>query len=89
MSDITSSRAIEYRVVCANYPGREHSRHITTKRDLERAEQAVRDNDHHSEMMQRRRGRHWYAGEAPFRVQTREVTEWEDLDMGPIIEALI
>ena len=71
----------EYRVVCSRFGTRGHSEHkwIKTGKDAEkRAVQAVIDANHHAETVVG--PDHFYRQEAPWRVQTRTVTEWEDSD---------
>ena len=67
----------EHRVVCDRFGTRGHSDHKwikTGKNAKKRATQIVIDQNHHAEM----HPDHFYAKEAPYRRQEREVTEWED-----------
>lgn len=72
----------EYQVVCARHGKEPHHRsHAYPKATLQKAKQAVIDNDHQSEMNAKKAEnptRYKYAaGEAPWRVETREVGQWE------------
>ncbi len=68
-----------WRLVCAKHgKDRGHSSHAYQKSSLEKAKQGAIDADHHSETVGTRKAGDYYTGEAPWRVQTREVTEWED-----------
>lgn len=64
---------IEYRVVCAHFGTRHHSTHKFPKGDGKKATQSVIDLNHHSEMAS---DDIYYKHEAPYRVQTREVSAW-------------
>ena len=69
----------EYRVVCDRFGTRSHSDHKwkkTGKNAEKRAVQAVIDANHHAETVVG--SDHFYAKEAPYRIQTRSITEWED-----------
>ena len=66
----------EYRVVCARYGERGHGQHTWAKKTEAKAKQAVIDNNHHAEVVVA--STHFYTQEAPYRVQVREVTDWED-----------
>ncbi|KKN26547.1 hypothetical protein LCGC14_0873740 [marine sediment metagenome] len=72
----------EFRVVCSRFGTRDHSGHVSVKtgNDAEkRAVQAVIDANHHAETVVG--SDHFYRQEAPYRIQTREVSEWEDSDV--------
>ncbi len=78
---------VEHRIVCAKHGNdRGHSTHAYPKSSLEKASQAVIDADHQSEMLSARsttgarRAGDYYGGEAPWRVQERQVGAWEDSD---------
>ena len=60
----------EYRVICGNFGSRGHSSHAWPKANKAKAKQAVIDLDHHAEI----HPTSYYAGEAPYEIQTREVT---------------
>lgn len=65
--------AEEYRVVCAHFGEAGHSQHKWPKANQAKALQSVIDQDHHAEMHPGL----WYAGEAPYQVQSREVSAWK------------
>lgn len=64
----------EYRVVCVRFGTQGHSGHVKTKPTKAKAKQSVIDQNHHAEL----HPDHFYAREAPYRIQTRETTAWED-----------
>jgi hypothetical protein len=64
-----------YRIVCAHYGTAGHTTHHYSKGTLEKALQSKIDNDHRSEMART----DWYAGEAPWRIETSEKVEWVDI----------
>ncbi len=69
---------IEYRVVCAKFGTQGHSDHVTVKKGKDakrKAIQSVIDANHHADMVSEG---HFYKGEAPWRIQEREVGAWED-----------
>jgi len=71
----------EVRIVCVNYGKKgqgHHSSHTHGKRDLATAKQSVVDLDHHAEM----HPTSYYSREVPYRIQTREVSKWGDVDDG-------
>ena len=74
-----SKQEIEFRVVCAHFGDTtRHSAHKWEKRGKKgkhNAKQSVIDLNHTAEM---RPDTNFYQGEAPYRVQTREVTPWQD-----------
>jgi len=82
---VSSKPKSEWRVVCANFGQKGHAQHFWEKKDKAKAEQSKVDSDHHAEMLKARAagqedGRvHWYVGEAPYVVQTREVSKWGDV----------
>jgi len=63
----------EYRMVCAHHGERGHSSHAYPKGTLAKAEQSKIDSDHRAEMAPT----DYYAGEAPWVVESREVGAWE------------
>lgn len=63
---------LEWRLVCAQHGTSGHSSHTWAKRDEAKARQSKRDADHHAEMNPTT----WYAREAPYEVQSREVSPW-------------
>ena len=68
----------EFRVVCAHFGTRHHLAHKWDKKGKDRkhkAAQSVIDLNHSADI---RPNTNFYQGEAPYRVQTREVTAWED-----------
>jgi len=73
---------VQYRLVCAKHgKDKGHSSHAYPKSSLAKTTQAVIDADHQSEMLSARlaqRAGDYYGGEAPWRVQRREVSVWED-----------
>jgi len=82
---MTKKPTVQYRLVCAKHGvDRGHSTHAYPKSTLAKATQAVIDADHQSEMLSARstsdaqRAGDYYGGEAPWRVQRREVSVWED-----------
>ena len=65
----------EYRVVCARFTEPYHGQHHKTRKDKRRAVQSVIDqNAEAAELM----FSSYDADEAPWRVQSRQVTEWKD-----------
>lgn len=69
---------IEYRIVCKHFGTRGHSGHEVTKRGKgagAKARKALKDQNDHAA---RSPIGHWYRGEAPYKLQTREVTPWKD-----------
>lgn len=64
---------LEWRVVCARFGQRGHSTHAWKKPTEGKAVQSVIDLDHHAQM----HPGSFYASEAPYQVQSREVTEWK------------
>jgi len=81
---MTKKPTVQYRIVCAKH-GNDlgHMTHAYPKTSREKANQAVIDADHQSEMLSARsaqRAGDYYGGEAPWRVQRREVSVWEDSD---------
>jgi len=81
---MTKKPTVQYRLVCAKHGvDRGHSSHAYPKSSLAKATQAVIDADHQSAMLSARsaqRAGDYYGGEAPWRVQQREVSVWEDSD---------
>ncbi len=67
----------EFRVVCAKFGTQGHSDHVTVKHDKAKAVQSVIDANHHAEVVSEG---HFYKGEAPWRIQEREVGAWEDTE---------
>ena len=65
----------EYRVVCARFGTAGHSSHVWVKKDRAKALQSKTDADHHADM----HPKSFYAKEAEYRIQTRTVTEWQDV----------
>ena len=65
----------EIRVVCANYGAAGHASHTWPKRDLDKARQSVIDAQHRAEVGNPTA---YYRGEAPYRIQVREVGPWTD-----------
>ena len=68
----------EYRVVCAHFGKARHEQCKWTKHGKDaahKAKQSVIDLNHKSDM---RPDNNFYKDEAPYRVQTREVTAWTD-----------
>ena len=63
----------EFRVVCAHFPADFHQLHKWNKLSGKHAKQSVIDLNHTAEMQP-----NFYATCAPYRVQTREVVEWND-----------
>lgn len=75
-----SSAVTEYRVVCASYGERGHSSHHWPKRTQEKAEASVADSEENGARLKELGAvTAYYAGEHPRRIQTREVTDWTDL----------
>lgn len=73
----------EWRVVCAHHGNSmDHRSHTWGKRDQAKAEQSVIDLDHkaqqNADAVAGGAAKRWYADEAPYRVQVREVGEWAD-----------
>ena len=65
----------EYRVVCARFTEPYHGQHHKTRADKRTAVMSVvNQNAEVAEM----KSRHFDALEAPYRLQTRQVTEWKD-----------
>lgn len=72
-----SKPKFEFRVVCAHFGTHtRHSSHKWNKQNVKKAEQSVIDLNHHREMQDSS----FYRNEAPYRIQTREVTAWVDED---------
>ena len=65
----------EYRVVCARFTEPYHGQHHKTKNDKRTAIRSVINQNAEAAAM---KSRHFDALEAPYRMQTRQVTEWED-----------
>jgi len=66
----------EHRVVCSRFGTQGHSNHNWSKPDEKKAIQTVIDLNHHADI----NPDHFYAQEAPYRIQQRSVTAWEDSD---------
>jgi hypothetical protein len=67
----------EIRIVCANYGKKgqsSHSSHAWNKTTMAKAKQSLIDLDHRAEL----HPNSYYANEAPYRIQVREVTAWKD-----------
>lgn len=62
----------EYRVVCGKHGQRGHSSHTWSKGSKQKAVQSVIDLNHHAEIHPNL----YYADEAPYEVQEREVGAW-------------
>lgn len=71
-----SKSKLEFRVVC-NYFGTHvrHSSHKWNKMNKKKASQSVIDLNHTADV---RPHTSFYQGEAPYRVQVREVSGWKD-----------
>ncbi len=67
---------LEHRIVCAKHGERGHSSHAYPKRDLAKAQQDVIDANHRAEVGKT----DFYRGEAPWTVERREVSPWENID---------
>ena len=65
----------EYRVVCARFTEPYHGQHHKTRKDRRTAVQSVIDQNAEVAMIC---APLFDALEAPYRMQTRQVTEWED-----------
>ena len=65
----------EWRLVCANYGTTGHSSHSRTKKDRAKAFKDKAEADRHSALHDGK----FYGNEAPYRVQRREVTPWQDV----------
>jgi hypothetical protein len=63
----------EWRVVCSRYGTSGHSSHAWPKGTEAKARQSVIDADHHAEMNPGT----FYAKEAPYVVESREVAPWQ------------
>lgn len=78
MTPKEGTTATEHRIVCANHgvkgAGNRHTNHVWPKRDKNKAVQSVIDANHHAETLPNS----FYSGEAPYRMQERQVTTWED-----------
>lgn len=68
----------EIRVVCALHGTRGHSGHDRTKKTMAKAEQSVIDFAHHVEMNP---DNAFYRKDYPYRIQTRRVTAWVDVEI--------
>ena len=75
---------LEFRLVCAQYGQRGHGTHAySMPTDKKKREQKIIDANHHSEMLaadadRSARSHSYFAGEAPWKIQVREVGKWED-----------
>ena len=65
----------QYRVVCSRFTEPYHGQHHKTRKDKRRAVQSVIDQNAEVAEM---KSRHFNTLEAPYRLQTRQVTEWRD-----------
>lgn len=63
----------EFRITCARHGTPGHQSHVWVKKDLKKAKQSKIDADHNAEM----NPEHFYAKEAPYRIEVREVGPWE------------
>ena len=63
----------EWRVVCAHQGTPGHTDHAWVKGNEKKARQAVIDSNHRAEM----KPKSFYADEAPYQVESREVGPWE------------
>lgn len=72
----------EYRVVCGNWPGEGHDRHIRPSTSEKAAVQSKIDFDHNSDLVgvNQLGAGDYYGGEGPWTVQSRTVSDWEDTD---------
>ena len=69
---------LEMRVVCAHFgDGTRHTTHKFPKGTMKKAQQSVIDLNHQAEM----RTEGFYSNEAPYRVETRQVTAWTDKEI--------
>ena len=66
----------EIRVVCANHGQAGHADHAWNRPTLAKAKQSVIDLDHRAEMNRTA----YYHHEAPYRIETREVGAWTNVD---------
>ncbi len=74
---------IEYRIVCPNFGTTGHKTHVARKRaqTLEEAkERAERQDAHYRRLTETYSGYSYYRSEIGWKVQTRTITEWEDVD---------
>ena len=62
----------EWRLTCSQHGTKGHSSHTWPKRDEAKARQSKLDADHHAEMHPTT----FYAREAPYVVESREVGPW-------------
>ena len=65
----------EYRVVCARFTKPYHGQHHKTKNDKRTAVRSVINQNAEVAAM---KSRHLDALEAPYRLQTRQVTKWKN-----------
>jgi len=70
---------LQYRLICAKHGERGHSTHAyNMPDDKKRRAQKVIDADHHTEMLAARSAERsgYYAAEAPWTLEEREVGKW-------------
>ena len=65
----------EYRVVCARFTEPYHGQHHKARKDKRAAVKSVIDQNAEAAAL---RSNYYDAGEAPWQMQTRQVTEWKD-----------
>jgi hypothetical protein len=73
---------VEYRISCPNFGTRGHSTHAHTKKTLAKAQERAKGNDHlyeHLAKVQQESMYSYYRSEIGWRVETRTITEWEEV----------
>ena len=65
----------EYRVVCSRFTEPFHGQHHKARKDKRAAVQSVIDQNKEAAAL---KSSYYDAGEAPWRMQSRQVTEWKD-----------
>ena len=65
----------EYRIVCARFTEPFHGQHHKARKGKRRAVQSVIDQNKEAAAL---KSNYYDAGEAPYRMQARQVTEWKD-----------
>jgi hypothetical protein len=70
----------EWATVCAHWPSPGHKSHLVKRKDEKKARQEITDANHHAEMLAAKMEKHWYVDEAPHRLVSRPVSDWEVVD---------
>ncbi|KKM89417.1 hypothetical protein LCGC14_1248840 [marine sediment metagenome] len=78
-----SKPKVEYRIVCPNFGTRGHSTHVHPKKTLVKAQERAAAQDRLYEHLAKVKPEpmySYYRSEIGWRVQTRTITEWEEVN---------